>query len=74
EEIGLKKGILGTKMNLRVADLLLLEDVPGQDSGEIIVSIDKKNVAKAEEFVASVSLESADLRRQKDSDEELGDE
>ena len=74
EEIGFKKGIFGSKLTLRVADLFLLEDVPGQDSGEITVSIDKKNVAKAEKFVASVSRESADLQHQKDFDEELGDE
>ena len=60
EEVDFKKSIFGNTLTIRLSKLMGLEDFPKQDSGEIKVSINKKHIEAALDFVLQVRLEVAD--------------
>ncbi|MEO0795074.1 MAG: hypothetical protein AAFX93_07930 [Verrucomicrobiota bacterium] len=62
ESVDFRKSILGNSLTIRLSTMELSHQVPNQESGEITVSIDRRNVEAALDFVSRVKLEVADQR------------
>jgi hypothetical protein len=62
EEVDFKKSVFGNTMTIRLSKLSEAENIPQKDLGEIKVSIDKKYIEVALDFVLQLKLEVADHR------------
>ena len=60
EEVDFKKSLLGNTLTIRLSKLNVSTQIPKQESGEIKVSVERKNIEAALDFVSSVKLEVAD--------------
>jgi hypothetical protein len=62
EEVDFKKSIFGNTLTIRVLDGNSTKGIPNQRLGEITLSIERKHLELALDFVSSVRLEVADQK------------
>ncbi len=62
EELDFKKSIFGSKLTIRLSKIGDYAQIPNQDAGEIVVSIERRNVEAALSFVSGVKLEVVDQK------------
>lgn len=60
EEISFNKSIWGHKVTMRVNDLALVQDIPGQSTADLKLSTARKDADQAIDFVRAIRLDQSE--------------